>query len=104
VKVAVLDPGAIDRLEGLNVTVAVELLVSVTVRVASVVFGLPKASCRWTVIVPDATPAATVTGPVVKASLLAAPALTVSVCVAEVIVVGDVLAAVTVGAPGIVSV
>ena len=76
-KVALLDPAAIDRLVGLNVTVPVELLASVTVRVASVVFGLFKASCRWTVIVPDATPAATVTAVVVKTSLLAVPALTV---------------------------
>jgi hypothetical protein len=56
------------------------------------------------VIVPDATPAATVTAVVVKTSLLAVPALTVSVCVAEVIGVGEVLAAVIVGVPGFVSV
>jgi hypothetical protein len=104
VKVVLLDPGAIDRLVGVNVTVPVELLASVTVRVASVVFGLLNASCRWIVIVPDVTPAVTVTGDVVKTSLLAAAAFTVSVCVAEVIVVGDVLAAVIVGVPGFVSV
>ena len=103
-KLALLDPGAIDRLVGLNVTVPVELLASVTVRVASVVFGLLNASCRWTVIVPDATPAATVTAVVVKTSLLAAATFTVSVCVAEVIVVGEVLAAVIVGVPAFVSV
>jgi len=56
------------------------------------------------VIVPDATPAVTVTGEVVNTSLLAAAALTVSCCAPEVIVLGDVLAAVMVGAPAFVSV
>jgi hypothetical protein len=42
VKLAVLDPLLIDSgLAGVNVTVPVELLDSVTVLVASVVFGLP---------------------------------------------------------------
>jgi hypothetical protein len=52
----------------------------------------------------DATPAVTVTGAVVNTSLLAAAAFTVSICIAEVIVVGDVLAAVIVGVPAFVSV
>jgi hypothetical protein len=39
-----------------------------------------------------------------NASLLAAAAFTVSICVAEVIAVGEVLAAVIVGAPAFVSV
>jgi hypothetical protein len=104
VKLALLDPGAIDKLVGVNVTVPVELLASVTVRVASVVFGLLNASCRWTVMELDATPAATVTGAVVNTSLLAGAAVTVSICVAEVIVVGEVLAAVIVGDPAFVSV
>ena len=104
-KLTLLDPlGIVKGLAGLNVTVPVELLDSVTVRAASVVFGFPAASCRCTVIVLDATPAATVTGDVVNTNLLAAAAVTVSVCVAEVIVVGDVLAAVIVGVPAFVSV
>ena len=103
-KVALLDPGAIDRLVGVKVTVPVESLVRVTVRVASVVFGLLNASCRWTVMELDATPADAVTAVVVNASLLAAAAFTVSICVAEVIVVGDVLAAVIVAVPAFVSV
>src|SRR5205814_1475446 len=95
-----LDPFGIDTgLAGVNVTVPVESLASVTVRVASVVFGLLNASCRCTVIELDATPAVTVTAVVVHTSLLAAPTVTVSVCVAEVIVVGYVLAAVIVGVP-----
>ena len=70
----------IDGLAGVNVTVPVELLDSVTVRAASVVTGFPDASCRCTVIVPDATPAVVVTGDVVKTSLLAVvPPTTVSV-------------------------
>jgi hypothetical protein len=104
VKFALLAPGAIDRLAGVNVTVPVESLASVTVRVASVVFGFPDASCRWTVIELDVTPAVTVTDVVVNTSLLAAAAFTASVCVAELIVVGDVLAAVIVGVPAFVSV
>ena len=55
-------------------------------------------------IVPDATPAVTVTGAVVKTSFVVAAAFTVSVCVAEVMVVGEVLAAVIVGVPAAVSV
>ena len=82
----------------------VESLVSVTMRVASVVFGLLKASCRWTVMELDAPPAVTVTGAVVNTSLLAAAAFTVSICVAEGIAVGEVLAAVIVGVPALVSV
>jgi hypothetical protein len=104
VKVALLDPGAIDRLVGVNVTVPVESLVSVTVRVASVEFGLLNASCRWTVMELDTRPAVTVTGAVVNTSLVAAAAFTVSICVAEGIVVGEVLAAVIVGVPAFVSV
>jgi hypothetical protein len=41
VKVALLDPLVIDNELGVNVTVPPEVLDSVTVRVASVVFGLP---------------------------------------------------------------
>ena len=52
----------------------------------------------------DATPAVFVTAVEVNTSLLAAAALTVSVCVAEVMVVGEVLAAVIVGVPACVSV
>ena len=104
-KLTLLDPlGIVNGLAGLNVTVPVELLEGVTVRAASVVFGFPNGSCRWTVIVPDATPAVTVTGDVVNTSLLAPAPFTVSVCVAEVIVVGEVLAAVIVGVPAFVSV
>ena len=55
-------------------------------------------------IVPDATPAVTVTAVLVNTSLLAAAAFTVSCCVAEVMVVGEVLAAVIVGVPAFVSV
>ena len=53
---------------------------------------------------PDATPAVAVTAVEVNTNLLAAAALTVSTCVAEEIVVGDVLAAVIVGLPAFVSV
>ena len=94
----------VNGLAGVKVTVPVELLVSVTVRFASVVFGLPNASCLSTVIVVDATPAVVVIADVVNTSLVAAPTLIVSCCVAEVIVVGDVLAAVIVGVPAFVSV
>jgi hypothetical protein len=87
-----------------NVTVPPEVLDSVTVRAASVVFGLPYESCRCTVMAPEATPAVVVTAVEVNASLLAAAGLTVSTCVAEVIVLGDVLAAVIVGVPAFVSV
>ena len=86
-KLALLAPGAIDREVGLNVTVPPEVLASVTVRVASAVFGLPFASCRCTVIAVEATPAVTVTAVLVITSLLAAAGLTVSTCVAEVMVV-----------------
>ena len=74
-KLTLLDPlGIVNGLAGVNVTVPVELLARVTVRAASVVFGFPDASCRCTVIVPDATPAAVVTGEFVNTSLLAAAA------------------------------
>lgn len=60
--VALLAPVAIvSGLAGVNVTVPVDVLDSITVRFASVVFGFPKESCRCTVIVPDATPAVLVT-------------------------------------------
>ena len=101
---ALLEPEAIDNELGVNVTVPGDELDSVTVRAASVVFGLPYESCRCTVIVPDAAPAVTVTGEVVNTSLLAAAGVTVSCCVADVIVLGDVLAAVRVGVPAFVSV
>jgi hypothetical protein len=105
VKVALLEPLLIvNGLAGLNVTVPPEVLDSVTVRAASAVFALPYASCRCTVMLPEATPAVVVTAVEVIASLLAAAGLTVSPCVAEVIVLGAVLAAVMVGVPDCVSV
>ena len=101
---ALLDPDAMDNELGVNVTVPPEVLDSVTIRAASVVLGLPKGSCRWTVMAPEATPAVAVTAVEVNANWLAAAGLTVSTCVAEVIVVGEVLAAVIVGVPTFVSV
>jgi hypothetical protein len=53
---------------------------------------------------PEATPVATVTAVFVITNWVAAAALTVSCCVADVIVLGDVLAAVMVGVPAFVSV
>ena len=103
-KLALLDPLAIVSELGVKVTVPVESLASVTALEASAVFALLSESCRCTVIVPDATPAVTVTAEVVNTSLLAAAGLTVSCCVADVIVVGEVLAAVIVGVPAFVSV
>jgi hypothetical protein len=41
VKVALLDPDAMDNELGVNVTVPPEVLDSVTIRAASVVFALP---------------------------------------------------------------
>jgi hypothetical protein len=93
----------IDNEVGANVTVPVEELDKVTVRVPSAVTGLPLASCRCTVIELETTPAVLVKAEVVNTSLLAAAAVTVSTCVAEVIVVGEVLAAVIVGVPAFVS-
>jgi len=104
VKVALLDPGAIDNELGVNVTVPVDELARVTVLDASVVLAFPYGSCRCTVMAPEATPAVVVTAVEVITSLLAAAALTVSTCVAEVMLVGDVLAAVRVGVPACVSV
>jgi hypothetical protein len=104
VKLAVLEPLAIDKEFGVKVTVPLDELDRVTVLLTSVVFGLPNESCRCTVIVPEATPAVTVTGEVVNTSLLAAAEFTVSTCAAEVIVLGEVLAAVMVGVPVWVSV
>jgi hypothetical protein len=103
VKVALLEPRAIDNEAGVNVFVPVEELASVTVLDASAVFAFPFASCRCTVIAVEATPAVTVTAVLVITSLLAAAAVTVSTCVAEVIVLGEVLAAVIVGVPAFVS-
>ena len=103
-KVALLEPLAIDKEAGVKVTVPDDVLDKVTVLVASAVFGLPFASCRCTVIAVEATPAVTVTAVLVITSLLAAAGLTVSTCVAEVMVVGVVLAAVMVGVPAFVSV
>ena len=104
-KLALLDPlGIVNGLAGVNVTAPIESLDRVTVRDASVVIAFPNTSCCCTVIVVDATPAATVTGDVVNTSLLATAALTVSCCVADVMVVGEVLAAVIVGVPAFVSV
>jgi hypothetical protein len=105
VNVALLDPLAIvNGLTGLNVTVPVDELARVTVLDASVVLAFPYGSCRCTVMVPEATPAVVVTAVEVITSLLAAAGLTVSACVAEVMVVGEVLAAVRVGVPTCVSV
>jgi hypothetical protein len=53
--------------------------------------------------VPEATPAVTVTGVLVINNWVTGPT-TVSTCVAEVMVVGEVLAAVMVGVPAFVSV
>ena len=103
-KVALLAPGAIDNDVGLNVFVPIESLDSVTVLVASAVFAFPLESCRCTVIEVEATPAVVVTAVEVNTNWLAAAGLTVSCCVADVIVLGDVLAAVMVGVPAFVSV
>ena len=59
-------------LVGVNVTIPLEEEDSVTVRFASVVLGFPKASCRCTVIFPDATPAVVVTATLVITNWLAA--------------------------------
>ena len=75
-KLALLTPVASDRLEGLKVTVPDDVLERVTLLGASVVLGLPKASCRCTVIVPEAAPAVKVAAAVVNASLLTGAALT----------------------------
>jgi hypothetical protein len=56
------------------------------------------------VIALDATPAAIVTAVLVNTSLVAGAALTVSCCVADVMVLGEVLAAVIVGVPACVSI
>ena len=61
---------------------------------------MPKASSNCTLIVPEATPAVSVWAAVVKTSLAAAAALTVSCCVAE---VRPPAAAVRVGVPARVS-
>ena len=61
---------------------------------------MPKASSNCTVIVPEATPAVSVWAAVVKTSLPAAAAMTVSCCVAE---VRPPAAAVSVGVPAAVS-
>jgi hypothetical protein len=58
----------------MNVTVPVDVLANVTNRVASVVFALPKKSCRCTVMLPDATPAVVVAAVEVNANCVAAPA------------------------------
>ena len=83
-----------------NLVVPPELEVSVTV--SAVVVGLPLTSCSWTVIGPmlavalaDADNAV-----VVKASLLTAPTLMVSIWVPE---VSPLAAAVIVGLPALVS-
>jgi hypothetical protein len=104
VKVALLDPLVIDNELGVNVTVPPEVLDNVTVRVASAVLVFPYWSCRCTVIALDATPAAIVTAVLVNTSLVAGAALTVSCCVADVMVLGEVLAAVIVGVPACVSI
>ena len=74
---ALLDPLAIVNEVGLNVTVPVEELDSVTVRAASAVFGLPFASCRCTVMLLEATPAVVVTAVEVITSFVAGPGCSV---------------------------
>src|SRR5947208_4287715 len=82
-----------------SATVTVELAASPTVE------SFPNVSCvLMTGCVPNTDPAAAFPGCVANTSLLAAAAFTVSICVADVIAVGDVLAAVIVGVPACVSV
>jgi hypothetical protein len=101
VKLALLEPLAIDREVGEKVTVPVEMLESVTVLVVSAVFGLPNWSCRCTVMLLEVAPAARLTGEVVNTSLLTPAAATGSCCVAEIRPVEE---AVIVGVPALVSV
>ena len=82
-----------------SATVTFELAASPTVELFRNVSCVLITGC-----VPNTDPAAAFAGCVVNANLLAAAAFTVSVCVAEVIVVGEVLAAVIVGVPAFVSV
>ena len=65
---------------------------------------MPKASWLCTVSMPETTPAVTVTTVFVIDSLLATAGVMVSTCVAEVMALGEVLAAVIVGDPACVSV
>ena len=65
---------------------------------------MPLLSCVCTVICEEQVPAVSVCVAVVNTSFEAAAALTVSCCVAEVMVLGEVLAAVIVGVPALVSV
>ena len=82
-----------------SATVTFELAASPTVEL------FPNVSCVLiTGCVPNTDPAAAFPGCVVNTNLLAAAGLTVSICVAEVIAVGEVLAAVIVGVPAFVSV
>ena len=99
-KLALLEPLAMDREVGVKVTVPPEVLESVTVLVDSAVFGLPNWSCRWTVMFPEVVPAARVTGAVVNTSLVTDAAVTVSCCVPEVSPAEE---AVIVGVPALVS-
>src|SRR6266511_2592913 len=84
-KLALLEPLATDTLEMVEVSVAsrkayvpVESLLRLTVMVASEVFGLLKASWRWTVMFPEVTVAVSVWVEVVKTSLLAEAGVTVN--------------------------
>jgi hypothetical protein len=79
---------------------------TLTVESAPVVTTLPNASSIFTTgWVANTTPATVLAdGCVVNTNWLAAAAVTVSTCVAEVIVLGEVLAAVIVGVPAFVSV
>ena len=82
-----------------------ELIVIVTVLLLSVVTVLPfESSTRTVTAVVIVVPEIVLLGCTPKTSLFAAPAFTVSSCVAEVMVLGDVLAAVIVGVPAAVSV
>jgi hypothetical protein len=104
VKLALLAPLAIVTLVRLVVPFrnwpAGELVVRFTVWVLVAVATLLYASSNCTVIVPDVTPAVKVCADGVSTSLLAAAAVTVSVCVAA---VNGVSAAVSTGLPASVS-
>ena len=61
-----------------------EVVLKLTLNALATVAGLPKASSNATVIIPEATPAVNVCDEVVNAKWLAAAAVTVSCCVADV--------------------
>jgi hypothetical protein len=66
-----------------------EVVLSVTVRLASAVMALPHESWRCTVIVSDNIPTITVTGEVVNINLFAVPALTVKLRALGFVSVGE---------------